>query len=194
MKTTQLLLASTCSIFLAASSPQILAQATTTGSTTGAGTSGAAGAAGKGLAAADKKFVKDAGEGLYYVIGLAEKAKTKAGTDGVKKLSEKLNAELNKVWAELATFSQATNEKLPTELSGGDKSKSERLGKQEGEKFDKEFLDLTSKELKKVARVFETASKSQNPEVKKLGDTWAAPLKNHVTEIEQAEKDASKAK
>jgi putative membrane protein len=173
----------------------LFAQATTTGATPPGGTPGAGATTEKAkpIAPADKKFVKDAGESIYYELALAEKTKVKAGTDAVKKLGEKLNQDLKKVWEEVATFAQANNEKMPTELSGGDKSAAERLGKLDGEKFDKQFLSLISKEAKKLARVFDAKS-LQSPELKKVAENYGATLKNHVTEIDRAEKEASKAK
>jgi hypothetical protein len=173
----------------------LFAQATTTGTTAPGGTPGAGTATEKPkpLAAQDKKFIKDAGESVYYELALVDKAKTKAGTDAVKKLGEKLNDDLKKVWEEVAGVAQTNNEKMPTELSGGDKSAAERLNKLDGEKFDKQFLSLISKEAKKLSRVFDAKS-LQNADVKKVADNYGATLKNHVTVIDKAEKEAAKAK
>ena len=192
MKLSRLLFA----VAVAFSPASLFAQATTTGTTPPAGTPGAATSTtekAKPIAPADKKFVKDAGESLYYELALVEKTKVKAGTDAVKKLGEKLNQDLKKVWEEVATFAQTNNEKMPTELAGGDKSAAERLGKLDGEKFDKQFFTLISKEAKKLSRVFDAKS-LQSPELKKVAENYGATLKNHVNEIERAEKEASRAK
>jgi predicted outer membrane protein len=191
MKFSHLALLATCALFPL----NLLAQAATTGTTAPGGTPGAGAATEKPkpLGPADKKFIKDAGESVYYELALVEKAKIKAGSNAVKTLGEKLNTDLKKVWEEVATVAQSNNEKMPTELSGGDKSAAERLNKLDGEKFDKQFLGLISKEAKKLSRVFDAKS-LQNADVKKVADNYGATLKNHVTEIDKAEKEAAKAK
>jgi hypothetical protein len=147
----------------------------------------------KTIAPADKKFVKDASESLYYELALLEKTKIKASTDAVKKLGEKMNEDLKKVWEELAAFAQPNNEKMATELTGGDKSAAERVSKLEGDKFDKQLLNLLGKEAKKLARTFESKA-IQSPELKKIAENYAPTLKSHVGEVEKAEKEASKPK
>jgi len=181
---------------LALSPVALFAQATTTTGTTPPGGTPGAGAStekAKPLAPNDKKFIKDAGDSVYYELALVEKTKIKAGTDAVKNLGEKLNEDLKKIWEEVASVAQTNNEKMPTELSGGDKSAAERLNKLDGEKFDKQFFSLIGKEAKKLSRVFETKS-LQNADIKKVADNYNATLKNHVTEIDKAEKEAAKAK
>ena len=166
---------------------------TSTG-TTGAGT--AVGIAGKpkALSAGDKKFVKDALDGMFYVMDLAGKAKTNAKIEGTKTEANALKADLDKVWAEVATVASNNNEKIPTELTGGDKGKSDRLGKA-GEKFDKEFFKIVNKEVEKLAKTFETSAKSgTDPEVKKIAGNWGALLKEHVAKLDAAEKEAAKTK
>jgi putative membrane protein len=197
MKPTKLLLPGLATIILLAGiqSSAIAQATTTTGATKPAGTPGAGAATEKAkpIAPADKKFVKDAAESIYFELALVEKTKVKAGTDAVKKLGEKMNDDLKKVWEEVATFAQGNNEKMPTELTGGDKSAAERLGKLDGEKFDRQFLTMINKEAKKLSRTFDTKA-LQNPELKKVADNYAATLKNHVTEVDKAEKEASKPK
>lgn len=177
------------------------AQATTTGTpgggtTTGTTPPGAPGAApaAKALGAPEKKFIKDAGESLYYELQLSDSAKTKAGTEPVKRLGESLNKELNKIWEPLAAFAQANNEPLATALAGGDKSAYERLGKADAKRYDQQFLGLIEKEAKKLARTLEAAAKSPNADIKKIGDDWAPTANRHLTEIDNAQKEASKVK
>lgn len=174
------------------------AQTTTTtgapGATTGAttATTPAGATAGKPLAAPEKSFLKNSGESLYFLLQLADAAKTKAGSVAVKTLGETLNDDLNKVWADLGEIANATNEKMPTALSGGDKSGVERLNKQETEKFDRQFLTMVEKESKKLSSSFARGTKLTHPELKAVAEKWATTLKGHETEIEKAAKEASK--
>src|SRR6478672_4109096 len=195
MKTFRFFFPGVIILALVASQTLAFAQATTTGITAPGGKPGTASATEKAkpIAPGDKKFVKDAADSLYYELALAEKTKTKASTETVKKLGEKINDDLKKVWEELATFAQANNEKMPTELTGGDKSAAERLGKLDGDKFDKQLLSVLDREAKKLSRTFETKS-LQSPDLKKIAENYGPTLKLHVTEVEKAEKDAAKAK
>ena len=195
MKTLRNLSAGLTALVLAAAQTVAFAQATpaTPASTTTPPGGKPAAPATKSISPADKKFVKDAGDSLYYELALVDKTKIKASTDAVKKLGEKMNDDLKKVWDELAAFAQPNNEKMPSELSGGDKSAAERLGKQEGDKFDKQVLSLLAKEAKKLSRTFETKT-LQSPELKKIAENYGPTLKSHVTEVEKAEKEASKPK
>ena len=130
MKMLRILSAGCVAIVLAASSSVAFAQATPAtpaGTTTPPGSKPGSAAKPITLGTTDKKFLKDASESLYYELALLDKTKIKAGTDAVKKLGEKMNEDLKKVWDELAAFAQPNNEKMPTELSGGDKSAAERV-------------------------------------------------------------------
>jgi len=148
----------------------------------------------KPLGASEKKFVKDSLEGMYYVMDLAGKAKTGAKIEGTKTEAEALKVDLGKVWAEVAGYASNHNEKIPAELTGGDKGKAERLGKS-GDKFDKEYFKLVNREFEKLVKTFESAAKSaQDPEVKKIAGNWEATLKGHMAKLDAAEKEAAKAK
>jgi hypothetical protein len=158
-------------------------------------TTGGAAAKPKPLAQGDKTFLKNSAEGLYFLINISEKSKRSAGSETVKKLGEKLAGDLNKVWGELGTFATANGETLPTELKGSDKTNSEKIGKAETDKFDKMFLGAADKEAKKLARTFESGSKSlQSPELKTIASTWAPTVKNLSEEIAKTEKEIAKAK
>ena len=167
---------------------------TTQATGTAAGVTATVTAKPKPLGAGDKKFVKDSLEGMYFVMELAGKSKTGAKLEGTKTESNALKADLDKVWAEVAGFASNVGEKVPSELTGGDKGKAERLGKA-GDKFDKEFFKLVNKEVEKLAKVFENAGKSgQDPEIKKIATNWGAALKDHVAKLDAAEKEAAKSK
>ena len=154
----------------------------------------AAGDKPKPLAASDKKFIKDAGDSLYYVLKLADMGK-KSKDEGTKKVSDAINTDGNKIWEELATHAQKHDEKLPIDLSGSDKSSVERLGKVKEDKQDKPLLKELSKEVKKLAQTFETVGKSgQDADIKAFGEKWAAPLKTHLESADKAEAEAGKRK
>ena len=166
----------------------------TGGAGAGVGVGAGAGKA-KALNAGDKKFVKDALDGMYYEMDLAGKAKTSAAIEGTKTVANTLKADLDKVWADVAGIASTYDEKIPMALAGGDKAKAEKLGKTTGSKFDKEFLKIVNHESDKLAKAFESAAKmGADPEVKRIAGQWAPTLKDHAAKIDAAEKEAAKAK
>ena len=149
----------------------------------------------KPLAEPEKKFVKDAAEGHLIEQKLTGLAKKSASSEGAKKVGAKIAADHAKSWEEFATVSMAKGAQLSMELKASDKSGAERMGKLEGEKFDKEFLKDIGKEAKKLARVFETGSKSmKDPELKAFAEKWVPTLKSHADDVEKAEKELKGAK
>ena len=87
-----------------------------------------------------------------------------------KKLVEKINGNSNKLWEELGPLVDNPKD-LPVELSGGDKSKVARLDKAEGEKFDKELLELIEKEAKQAAKELFAAPSPPVPMQRRLRRT-----------------------
>ena len=146
------------------------------------------------LGAGEKKFLKDALEGMFFVLDLVGKTKTGAKVEVTKTESDALKADLDKVWAEVAGYASNNNEKVPSALAGGDKGKSEKLGKA-GDKFDKEFYKVVNKEVEKLQKTFESYGKSgQAADLKTIASTWEPTLKGHVAKLDAAEKEVSKTK
>ena len=194
MKTTPRIFAAA---FLAASS---LASAQTEAPSPGAAAPAAVAPAtpapkAKPLAEPEKKFVKDAAEAHLVEQKLTTVAKTAAKSESAKKVSAKVAGDLGKSWEEFATIAMAKGAQLTMELKASDKASADRMGKLEGEKFDKEFLKDLGKEAKRTAKMFETASKSlKDPELKAFAEKWVPTLKSHADDIEKAEKELKAAK
>jgi len=146
----------------------------------------------KPLGSTEKKFVKDATSSMYVVLESVGKAKDSANTEATKKLGEKLKADLDKVWGDVAGFATANGETLPSELKGADKSAIERLNKADKEKWDKLFLNFAGKEMKKIARVFEGGKNLQNAELKVIAEKWKPTVSGYDAEITAVEKEIAK--
>lgn len=160
---------------LLASSTLVFAQATATATAT-------ATTKPKPLSSADKSFVKNSTESIYYLTNLADKVKAVARdgnvSEGTKTLSTKVGGELGKVWGEIGAISTAAGETLPAALKGADKTKVAGLGKLKDEKFEKEYAELSAKELKRLVSVMESGSKNtQNTELKAIAEKWTATVK-----------------
>jgi len=143
----------------------------------------------KPLSSADKKFIKDSTEGMYLVLEALGQAKTSAATEATKKLAEKMKADLDKIWGDVGGFATANGELLPAELKGADKSSIDRLRKAEKEKWDKAFMNLAGKEMKRVSRAFEGAKTLQNAELKVIAEKHRATLTGYDAEITATEKE-----
>ena len=143
----------------------------------------------KPLSSSDKSFVKKSIDSLYFLTLLTENGKRNGlKIEDAKKLAEKISNDSNKIYGELSALITDPKE-LPNKVSGGDKSKMEKAGKAEGDKYDKEQFELISKELKSLARGFETASKSaQNETIKQVVTTWLDPMKSQADEAEKIAK------
>ena len=146
----------------------------------------------KPLGSTEKKFVKDSTDTMYLVLESVGKVKDSANSEATKKLGEKLKADLDKVWADVAGFATANGETLPSELKGADKSAIERLKKAEKEKWDKQFLNLAGREMKKLARVFDAAKSLQNAELKGIAEKWKPAVAGYDAEINAVEKENAK--
>jgi hypothetical protein len=195
MKSVLLLLAFATPVFA-----QVTPSTPTKFETKGTGASAGVGATTSGtekpkpLPPTDKKFIKDSLDSMYFEMEVIGKAKD-AKLETTKSVANTVKADLDKVWADVAQVAGDRGEKIPDGgLSGGDKSKAERLGKA-GEKFDKEFFKLVNREAEKLAKTFETAQKSATePAIKEIATNWTAKLKEHVSKLNEAEKEAAKAK
>jgi len=191
-------------LFLAFATPvfaQVTPSTPTKFETKGTGASAGVGATTSGtekakpLPPADKKFIKDSLDSMYFEMEVIGKTKTDAKLESTKTVANTVKEDLDKIWADVAQVAGDRGEKIPDGgLSGGDKSKAERLGKA-GEKFDKEFFKLVNREAEKLAKTFETAQKSATePAIKEIATNWTAKLKDHVSKLNEAEKEAAKAK
>jgi predicted outer membrane protein len=194
MKSALLLLAFVTPLFA-----QVTPSTPTKFETKGTGASAGVGATASGtekpkpLPPTDKKFIKDSLDSMYYEMEAIGKAKTNA-SESTKTLSNAMKDELDKIWADVAQVAGDRGENIPDKLSAGDKSKLERLGKA-GEKFDKEYFKIINREAEKLAKTFETAQKSATePAIKEITTKWTPTLKEHVTKLNTAEKEAAKAK
>lgn len=188
-------------ICLVATASLALAQAPATpttppapGGAPAAGTTTAPGEKPKPLGQSDKAFLKKAMDGIFFETNLTDKGKRDgAKLEDTKKVAEKMNKDLNKMWGEIAGLVDPKEQ--PTALAGSDKSKAERLAKA-GDKYDKELLELLDKETKQLERAFESASKNtqSHPSIKQVSNNWLPTIRGHADEVSKALKAAEKAK
>jgi hypothetical protein len=146
----------------------------------------------KPLAPADKKFLKEVTESIFFELAIVDIALRRnrpvgQGRDAAKTLGDKLHPDLQKAFEELKKFAQAKNENVRDELSGGEKRDVEGLRAVNIEKFNKEVSALLGKEGKKLAQTLASPS-IQHPVLKKIAATHAPTFQQHVADIAQAAK------
>jgi hypothetical protein len=144
------------------------------------------------LTPADKKFIKDVGEGLFFELAIVDIAMRRnrppgQGRDAAWKLGAKVQPDLQKAWEDLSKIARAKKEKVREELSGVEKRSVEDLRAVDIEKFNKEVAALLGKAGKELAQTFASAS-VQHPVLKQFAASHSPTFKQHVTEIAQAAK------
>lgn len=152
------------------------------------------------LPEADKKFIKDFAEQHVFERDLVERARGKEMgatrenkpnplSPTVTTLYKKLLGDLTASWTEFATLSQGKKVEIPTAPKPKDAADINAVAKLAGEKFDKEFVKVISKEAKKTDTMLTTAGKTtRDPELKAFVEKWAPAFKAHLTEVDSAEK------
>jgi|GEM_PF-4958629 len=185
------------SILIAAASLAISAQAQTPAApaaTTGAPAAAApATPAPKPLGMADKKFLKDLSEAI-----LLEQKYLQVFTDAKPTLAEttqrdtnKITAELKRVWTALAKVATAKGAELATEVSKSDAAKIDKLSKEKPDKIVKEFFKDFGKETGRTVKLLDSAKSLQDPDVKVFVEDWSAVLKGHDKAAQAGEKSAT---
>lgn len=174
---------------LLASTSLVLAQTTSTTSTTGAD------AKPKPLSTSDKSFIKKSGESLYLLSNLAEKVRQmerdKAMSPDISALSKKMgnNGDVGKAWGEIGAVASSTGDVtlMPAELKGSDKTKVASLNKLKDDKFEKEWAELALKEMKEVIKSFGSGAKMANhPELKAIPEKYLPAMKVIEDELTKA--------
>jgi Domain of unknown function (DUF4142) len=153
----------------------------------------------KPLDSTEKKFVKDFVEQHLFeqeltlrVRGKQNKAqrekKPSPLSPAMSDLYKKVSGDLTASWTEFATLTQSRDLEITTTPKAADKAASDRIGKLEGEKFEKELVKALGKEAKKTVTILTTAAKSvRDPEIKAFIDKWSPAFTAHVAAVESAE-------
>lgn len=151
----------------------------------------------KPLSVMDKKFIKDASDGILLeqkYLTLLTDQKTGMLSESLQRDIKKMDGDLKRIWTSLATLGTMKNAELAKEISKTDLTNIEKLTKAKPDKFDKEFFKDLSKETKKTVKLFDSFKTLQDPDVKKFAEDWATVVKGHDLAAETGEKSAMKKK
>ncbi|BCS52709.1 DUF4142 domain-containing protein [Geobacter sp. SVR] len=138
-------------------------------------------AAGGDMAAADKKFIKEAASGGMLEVQLGEIAQTKAQSQQVKDFGSKMVTDHGKANDELKQLAQQKQIDLPSRLESKHKSMLDKLQKLSGADFDKQYMKMMVKDHVKDVKDFKDATqKVKDPDLKAWAGKTLPVLEQHL--------------
>ena len=137
------------------------------------------------MAAADKKFMKEAAEGGLAEVELGKLATEKASSQEVKNFGQRMVNDHSKANEELKQIASTKGVTLPDNLSAKDKMLKERLTKLNGSNFDRAYMENMVKDHKKdVADFNRESSNGKDSEVKQFAGKTLPTLQEHLKKAE----------
>jgi len=134
------------------------------------------------------KFVQDAALGSLLEIELSKLAQQKASSPEVKNFAEMLEKHHTDASKKLKDIAANLNIEIPAELDDEHKRKIENLQDLEGDKFDKEYIDLTVKNHKDDVSEFEKAQENvANNDLESWINNTLPVLKQHLETAENTQ-------
>lgn len=138
-----------------------------------------------GMAANDKKFMRETAEGGLAEVELGKLATEKASSPEVKKFGQRMVDDHSKANEELKQVASSKGVDLPDKLTGKDKLLKERLSKLSGPQFDRAYMENMVKDHKKDVADFNRESASaKDSEVKQFASKTLPTLKDHLKAAE----------
>lgn len=157
--------------------------ATSTSSVTPATPTMAAGA----VARSDRKFMREAAGGGLFEVQASQLAASKSGDEAVKRFAAMLVEHHTAVNNELKQLAAAKGVELPAEPPGDKRRLLDKLGKQSGAEFDREYVrEVGLKDHEKDIKAFEKASKdARDPQLKAFVDKTLPVLREHLAQAQK---------
>lgn len=134
------------------------------------------------VARGDRKFIQEAAGGGMFEVQAAQLAAKQASDPEVKKFAGMLVDQHTKANDELVKLANAKRVELPAAPPRAMRRDIEKLGKKQGEEFDREFVrEVGVKSHEKTIKDFEKAGKdTKDPELKAFIDKTLPTLKEHL--------------
>ena len=146
------------------------------------------------VARADRKFIISAAESGMFEVQVAQLAASKATDPQVKSFASMLVDHHTAANNELVQIANARKVELPAAPPRGMRRDIEKLGKKNGEEFDRDFVrNVGLKAHEKDIKLFEKASKDvKDPELKAFIDKTLPTLRNHLAQAEKLPQSGKK--
>jgi len=147
------------------------------------------GATGIAVTADDAKFATGAANAGLAEVAIGQLASEKATNAKVKDFAKMMVTDHTKANDELMALAKTKNISLPTEPDADHQKKKTELAAKSGADFDKAYVDAMVDGHKKVASMFEDASKNcKDPDLKAWAAKTLPTIQHHLAEIEAIQK------
>jgi putative membrane protein len=134
----------------------------------------------------DQKFIEKAAEDGMAEVELGRLAQTKASNDQVKQFAQQMQQDHSQANDELKRIAQAKGVTIPTSSDHSHTKKMEKLQKESGADFDKQYMADMVKEHEKDLRFFrEEAQNAKDPELKTFAQKTAQKINEHLNMARQ---------
>src|SRR5436305_10864321 len=141
---------------------------------------------------ADKKFAMMAAQSDLAEIELGNMALQKSTDPQVKQIAQRLVDDHTKSSTALKDIATKKGLPVPTETDAKHKSQAAKLQNESGKDFDKDFLDVNSKDHKKVVAAFQKeANDGKDPDIKQFATQFLPAIQEHTTMIDQSKGQTS---
>jgi putative membrane protein len=133
----------------------------------------------------DADFVADAVAANYAEIKMAKLATQRSSNSEVKEIARMLEADHTKVLNELKTLAQSKAITVPVEEKDEAKRKMERLTDENGEDFDKKWLEqMEDSHEKSIGKFEKRADKGEDADIKAFAAKTLPHLRMHKEKID----------
>jgi putative membrane protein len=131
--------------------------------------------------APDQKFADKAARSGMAEVEMANLAAQKASSDAVKQYAQHLQQAHQQANQELKTIAGQKNIDLPDQVDRMHKKEQDKLAKLDGQKFDRQFIDLMIKDHKDALDLFQKeADKGKDADLRAFAVKTEPELKQHL--------------
>ncbi len=129
----------------------------------------------------DQEFLRKAAEINLVEMELGKVAEKNSTDPKVKKYAASLVKDHTEANQKLARLAASKGYALPSQISNWDRHELNSLEKEQGEKFNKEFLSFNVKGHEKAIDLYERmGARSQDPDIKAFAEKMIPHLKEHL--------------
>ena len=147
------------------------------------------------LSSSDYKFAKEAACGGMMEVNLGKIAAQKSANPSVQQFAQRMVTDHGKAGDQLKGVVTKNGATLPEQLSATQQKEIDRLNNLSGDEFDKEYVTLMVRDHKKALKEFQHAAKTvENPDLKQFAETTAPTVQEHLTMIEDIQKQLGSTK
>jgi len=133
------------------------------------------------LSAKDYKFVTDAALGGQQEVQNGELARSRAGSQAVRDFGDRMVADHSRANDELKEIVMRKGATVPMELPRSERMSMNKLEKQSGVDFDREYTRMMLKDHKKDVKEFQRAARSlDDPDLRAFAQRTLPTLEQHL--------------